>query len=160
MSALPPDEPTPAQRWFALAEEDLAAARVLIADGSAALRIAGFLAQQAAEKALKAGLFAALLGAPRIHGLNQLLSRYPTASAPRVDVDDLDMLDPWVIDGRYAADLPKLPADLAEQTLLRVTAPQIRLPHDSEVLSQLPDTVAGAMNPLPEITKLVCPRLR
>ena len=70
------------------------------------------------------------------------------------------MLDPWVIDGRYAADLPKLPADLAEQTLLRVTAPQIRLPHDSEVLSQLPDTVAGAMNPLPEITKLVCPRLR
>jgi HEPN domain-containing protein len=60
MSALPPDEPTPAQRWFALAEEDLAAARVLIADGSAALRIAGFLSQQAAEKALKAGLFAAL----------------------------------------------------------------------------------------------------
>jgi HEPN domain-containing protein len=96
MSALPPDEPTPAQRWFALAEEDLAAARVLIADGSAALRIAGFLSQQSAEKALKACLFAALLGAPRIHGLNQLLSRYPTASAPRVDVDDLDMLDPWV----------------------------------------------------------------
>ena len=96
MSALPPDEPTPAQRWFALAEEDLAAARVLIADGSAALRIAGFLSQQAAEKALKVGLFAALLGAPRIHGLNQLLSRYPTGSAPRVAVDDLDMLDPWV----------------------------------------------------------------
>ena len=68
----------------------------LVESGGAGLGIAGFLAQQAAEKALKAGLFAALLGAPRIHGLNQLLSRYPTASAPRVDVDDLDMLDPWV----------------------------------------------------------------
>ena len=59
MSASLPDEPSPAQRWFALAIEDLAAARILIADGSAALRIAGFIAQQAAEKALKAGLFAA-----------------------------------------------------------------------------------------------------
>jgi HEPN domain-containing protein len=118
MSALPPDEPTPAQRWFALAEEDLAAARVLIIDGSAALRIAGFLSQQAAEKSLKAGLFAALLGVPRIHGLNQLLSRYPTGSAPIVAAEDLDMLDPWVIDGRYAADLPDLAPDEAEDLLL------------------------------------------
>lgn len=59
MSASLLGEPSPAQRWFALAIEDLAAARVLIAEGSVALRIAGFLAQQAAEKALKAGLFAA-----------------------------------------------------------------------------------------------------
>ena len=50
MGASLADEPTPAQRWFALAEDDLAAARILVADGSAALRIAGFLAQQAAEK--------------------------------------------------------------------------------------------------------------
>ena len=78
MSASPPDEPSPAQRWFALAEEDLAAAQILIADGSAALRIAGFLAQRAAEKALKAGPFAASIAAPRIHGFNQLLARYPS----------------------------------------------------------------------------------
>jgi len=49
---------TPAQRWFRLAEQDLAAAGVLLRDGSAALRIVGFLAQQAAEKALKSGLLA------------------------------------------------------------------------------------------------------
>ena len=99
MSASLPEEPSPAQRWFALAIEDLAAARVLIAEGSVALRIAGFLAQQAAEKALKAGLFAASVGVPRIHGLNQLLARYPSVGAPDVDPDDLDLLDPWVIDG-------------------------------------------------------------
>ena len=118
MSASPPDEPSPAQRWFALAQEDLAAAQILIADGSAALRIAGFLAQQAAEKALKAGLFAASIAAPRIHGLNQLLARYPSTGVPNVDADDLDLLDPWVIDGRYAADLPDPGRSEADELLL------------------------------------------
>lgn len=108
MTATPPEEPTPAQRWFALATEDLAAAWVLLADGTVALRIAGFLAQQAAEKALKAGLFAASIPAPKIHGLQQLLSHYRDGDAPEIDLDDLDLLDPWVMDGRYAADLPDL----------------------------------------------------
>jgi HEPN domain-containing protein len=118
MSAPLPKEPSPAQRWFALAIEDLAAARVLIAEGSVALRIAGFLAQQAAEKALKAGLFAASIAVPRIHGLNQLLARYPSVGAPDVDPDDLDLLDPWVIDGRHAADLPDLGRTDADELLL------------------------------------------
>jgi len=117
MSALLPEEPSPAQRWFALAVDDLAAAHVLVADGSTALRIAGFLAQQAAEKSLKAGLFAASVAAPRIHGLSQLLALYPHPRAPVVDPDDLDMLDPWVIDGRYAADLPDLGRDEAHELL-------------------------------------------
>jgi HEPN domain-containing protein len=108
MNASLPDEPTPAQLWFALAEQDIAAARILINEGTTALRIAGFLAQQSAEKALKAGLFSLGMSAPRIHGLNQLLDRYTAGSAPDVDRDDLDLLDPWVIDGRYAADLPDL----------------------------------------------------
>ena len=94
----PDTEPSPAQRWFRLAEEDLIAARVLLRDGSAALRIAGFLAQQAAEKALKAGLFAANAAVPKIHGLSQLHASYPPAGTPDIDHDDLDILDPWVID--------------------------------------------------------------
>ncbi len=114
MSESEPDEPTPAQRWFRLAEDDVAAARVLVSDGTAALRIAGFLSQQAAEKALKAGLFHLGVMAPKIHGLTQLLDCYPTDDAPDVDRDDLDRLDPWVIDGRYAADLPDLDADPAQ----------------------------------------------
>ena len=117
MSASLPEGPSPAQRWFALATEDLAAARVLIAEGSVALRIAGFLAPQAAEKALKAGLFAASIAVPRIHGLNQLLARYPSVGAPDVDPDDLDLLDPWVFDGRYAADLPDLGRTDADELL-------------------------------------------
>lgn len=117
MSALPPEGPSPAQRWFALAVDDLAAAHVLVANGSTALRIAGFLAQQAAEKALKAGLFAASVPAPRIHGLSQLLACYQGPGAPVIDADDLDVLDPWVIDGRYAADLPDLGRTEADELL-------------------------------------------
>ena len=118
MSDQPPDtEPSPAQRWFRLAEEDPIAARVLLRDGSAALRIAGFLAQQAAEKALKAGLFDANAAVPKIHGLSQLHASYPPAGTPDIDHDDLDILDPWVIDGRYAADLPDLGA-IEAQVLL------------------------------------------
>jgi HEPN domain-containing protein len=118
---VPPEEATPAQRWFALALQDLVAARILLADGSAALRIVGFLSQQAVEKALKAGLFAASLSAPKIHGLQQLLGCYREGDAPSVDVDDLDVLDPWVIDGRYAADLPELSAGEASQLLVTAT---------------------------------------
>ena len=113
----PDTEPSPAQRWFRLAEKDLIAARVLLRDGSAALRIAGFLAQQAAEKALKAGLFAANAAVPKIHGLSQLHASYPPAGTPDIDHDDLDILDPWVIDGRYAADLPDLGAIEADELL-------------------------------------------
>ena len=113
----PDTEPSPAQRWFRLAEEDLIAARVLLRDGSAALRIAGFLAQQAAEKALKAGLFAANAAVPKIHGLSQLHASYPPAGTPDIDHDDLDILDPWVIDGRYAADLPDLGSIEADELL-------------------------------------------
>jgi HEPN domain-containing protein len=123
MSASLPDDATPAQRWFSLAEQDIAAARILIKDGSVALRIAGFLAQQAAEKALKAGLFSLGLTVPRIHGLNQLPDRYPIDGSPDVDRDDLDLLDPWVIDGRYAADLPDL--SLAEANDLAAAAGRV-----------------------------------
>jgi len=63
------------------------------------------------------GLFAANSAVPKIHGLSQLHASYPPASAPDIDPEDLDILDPWVIDGRYAADLPDLGA-IEAQVLL------------------------------------------
>jgi HEPN domain-containing protein len=62
-------------------------------------------------------LFAAATAAPKIHGLNQLLRCYSGAAAPAADPDDLDLLDPWVIDGRYAADLPDLGRSDADELL-------------------------------------------
>ncbi len=101
------DEVSPAERWFRLAEQDLEAAKVLLNDGSSAMRIVAFLAQQGAEKALKAGLIAVGVHPPHIHGLRQLHQALASEVAHvRIQADDLDALDPWVIDGRYAADLP------------------------------------------------------
>lgn len=100
-----------------------------------ASRIACFLAQQAAEKALKAGLIALGQQFPRIHGLTRLLATYPDECRPEVDQDDLDALDPWVIDGRYAADLPAVSS--AEATAVvamaaRVVEAVVPLIHDNQ----------------------------
>ena len=111
-------EPSPAERWYRLAQEDLAAAEVLLADSSTALRIVGFLSQQAAEKALKALLLAMEVVPPKIHSLRQLRNQLATANRPTIDDDDLDLLDPWVIDGRYAADLPDVDTTEAGQLLI------------------------------------------
>ena len=90
MSDQPPEpEMTPAQRWFRLAEQVLAAAGVLLRDGSSALRIVGFLAQQAAEKALKSGLLALGANAPRIHDLSQLNALYPITHSSHISDDVL-----------------------------------------------------------------------
>ena len=106
MSDTPADEASPAERWFRLAEQDLEAAKVLLGDGSAAIRIAAFLSQQAAEKALKAGLIAVGVHPPHIHGLRQLYDALLVVAPDLVRrIGDLELLDPWVIDGRYAADL-------------------------------------------------------
>jgi HEPN domain-containing protein len=107
---------SPAGRWHRLAEEDLAGAHAVLRAEDVAPRIACFLAQQAAEKALKAGLIAIGRQFPKTHGLTRLLATYPTGNRPALDEDDLDALDPWVIDGRYAADLP--PASPAEAAAL------------------------------------------
>jgi HEPN domain-containing protein len=103
--------------WLRLAEQDLVAARVLLTDPSAANRIACFLAQQAAEKALKAGLISLDESFPKIHGLTELLGRFPDGRRPAVDPDHLDVLDPWVLDGRYAADLPEVAPHEAEHVI-------------------------------------------
>lgn len=118
MSDQPPErEMTPAQRWFRLAEQDLAAAGVLLRDGTAALRIVAFLVQQAAEKALASGLLALSAEPPQIHDLRQLHAQYPTTKSPNISDNDLDLLDPWVIDGRYAADFPDLGPTEADELL-------------------------------------------
>lgn len=114
----PLEEPAPpAVRWLRLADEDLTAARTLLDSGSAVRRIVCFLAQQGAEKALKAGLFAVGQTFPRIHGLTELHARFPDDSRPIIDADDLDLLDPWVLDGRYAADLPDVSREYATRAL-------------------------------------------
>ncbi|MGH8896596.1 MAG: HEPN domain-containing protein [Egibacteraceae bacterium] len=81
-------------------------------------RIAAFLAQQAAEKTLKAILVAHSLPVPKIHDLRVLAERLPVP-ADALDAVDLELLNDWAIAGRYPADLPdELPRDEAEELCL------------------------------------------
>ena len=104
-----------AARWFALAVEDLEGVRVIVRDHVMVARIGGFLAQQSAEKAIKAALIAQGTDPPKSHLLTDLFALL--ADAPPLDVRELQTLSPWVNDGRYAADLPDATYGEVEQLL-------------------------------------------
>jgi HEPN domain-containing protein len=108
MTELPPEwpatEPTPAQSWLGRAEADLYVARLVLGDEGAALWIAAFHSQQAAEKAIKAGLIAQGVQPPKSHNLQELIALVDTESP--LDPADAELLNPWAVEGRYAADTP------------------------------------------------------
>jgi HEPN domain-containing protein len=62
-------------RWLRLAREDLAAARHLADAADLPHRVACLLAQQSAEKAIKAVLVAEDVDPPKLHDLRRLLER-------------------------------------------------------------------------------------
>jgi hypothetical protein len=84
------DQPNLAQaaRWFALAVEDLEGVRVIVRDHVLVARIGGFLAQQSAEKAIKAALIAQGTDPPKSHLLTDLFALL--GEAPPLDVRELE----------------------------------------------------------------------
>lgn len=69
------------------------------------LGLAAFLAHLAAEKALKGALIARGVVTRKIHDLVELQSSLVSGDAATVSSDDIDILVPWNIAGRYPADL-------------------------------------------------------
>ncbi len=94
-----------ADRWQREADEELRAAEVIAAHDEIPGRVAGFHARLAAEKALKALLIRRGVVLPRIHDLIELQRLLPPHSAAGFAVADLELLNPWTIDGRYPADV-------------------------------------------------------
>jgi HEPN domain-containing protein len=72
-----------------------------------AQREACYLAQQAAEKALKALLIFLTVDFPRTHDLDRLCSLLPPDVATRRDHADLSWLTGWVVEARYPGDWPE-----------------------------------------------------
>lgn len=102
-----------AGRRLNLARGDLASATVLLDHQDTALRNVGFLAQQAAEKALKAVLAARDADIPRTHDLTDLL--HALADPPAgLDLDELARLGKWAVGGRYPGDDDDLTRQAAE----------------------------------------------
>ena len=95
-----------ARRWMRFAEEDLRTAESLLADEERVPRHACWLAQQAAEKALKAGLVFHQIAHPFRHDLDALRNLLPEGWETKQEQADLAELTEWAVEARYPGDWP------------------------------------------------------
>ena len=103
-----------ARRWLRYATEDLASAKALAASDETTPRQPCWLAQQAAEKALKATLIALGTDFPRSHDLDLLCNLLPADRRAWLPTSDLAELTEWAVEARYPGDWPEAtPADAA-----------------------------------------------
>jgi HEPN domain-containing protein len=100
------------QRWLRYATEDLTAAEKMLSGTDSFPRHACWLAQQAAEKALKAGLISCDQEFPFTHDLDRLRNLLPDNWQVKAKCPDLAELTEWAVEARYPGDLPE--ATLAE----------------------------------------------
>jgi HEPN domain-containing protein len=92
---------------FRYAREDLEAAEAIVSQVYAAPRHACWLAQQAAEKALKAILVCLQVEFPRTHDLDRLVHLIPDGwQVPREHPDLADLTE-WAVEARYPGDWPE-----------------------------------------------------
>ncbi len=106
-----------ASRWLRYALDDLTAARVLAADVTVPPRQVCWLAQQAAEKALKAALCFLQTEFGKTHNLNTLRNLLPSDWMVRSQYPDLAELTAWAIEARYPGDWPEATEDDARRAL-------------------------------------------
>jgi HEPN domain-containing protein len=128
-------------RWMRLAHEDQAAAAYLAAADDLPYRLACLLAQQAAEKAIKAVLVAEDTDPPKLHDLRRLLERCSSRIMSELNEPALEDLSRWSIAGRY-------PADVAEGTAADAEA---CLATASRVLGYATEAVVGLVGTEPDV---------
>jgi HEPN domain-containing protein len=106
------------QQWLDRAHRDLRAAAILLRDDVQDYENAGFHAQQAAEKFLKAFLVCYQIEFPKTHNitlLRQLIGQREQALAERLA--PAEALTPFGVEFRYPGDLPPLSPDQGAQAL-------------------------------------------
>jgi HEPN domain-containing protein len=92
------------QRWLRYAREDLEAAEALVEQQTVVPRHICWLAQQAAEKALKAVLVFLGVEFPWRHDLDALRNLIPTDWEVKEKHPDLAELTQWAVEARYPGD--------------------------------------------------------
>lgn len=103
-------------QWLAKAEEDLLVARVIVGADLPSYDAAGFHAQQAAEKALKALLVRHQVEFRHTHDIQELLARAEAVAAGiSTHLTAAEALTPYAVDARY----PGAPPALARDTVSR-----------------------------------------
>jgi HEPN domain-containing protein len=114
--------PETSARWYRFAIGDLAAARALLANEQLPTRAAAYLAQQAAEKALKATIALDGTEPPWTHDLLLLRKRAP--AEVRSAATDIDLMPLWTAAsaGRYPeGDDPPYDRDEADRLVADAT---------------------------------------
>jgi HEPN domain-containing protein len=105
------------KRWLDYARNDIDAARALLRDPDLFPRQVCFLAQQAAEKALKAILIYLEIEFPFSHDLDRLRDMVPDGWRVKEEYPDLADLSIWAIEGRYPGDMPDVSETDAQDAL-------------------------------------------
>lgn len=94
------------RRWCRYAEEDLQTARQLVNRPGGVPRHPAWLAQQAAEKALKAVLIREQIEFPRTHNLSTLRDLIPSDWSVTAVQADLGQLSRFAVESRYPENVP------------------------------------------------------
>jgi HEPN domain-containing protein len=111
------------RRWLRYAAEDLAAAEAALGGTAFAPRHACWLAQQAAEKAIKAALVFLEVEFPWVHDLDALRRLLPEDWRARRDHADLAELSEWAVEARYpSSNTPDPTADDARAAVEQANA--------------------------------------
>jgi len=105
-------------RWLAKAQEDFDVARHLVSQGARFFPAAGFHAQQAAEKYLKALLVHHQIEFPKSHDLGELLDLLAPVEEPlALSLSEVTALNPYSVDMRYPAETPEMSGDEAQRAV-------------------------------------------
>ena len=106
------------QQWLDKAEEDFGVAKYLASKGTPYLSAIGFHAQQAAEKYLKAVLVHHQTEFSKTHNIGELLDLIVLVDASLAEsLRDTTALNPYGVDIRYPADLPKMTQEDSKEAM-------------------------------------------
>jgi HEPN domain-containing protein len=97
-----------ALRWLAFALSDINAARKLLSEPDYYPRQVCFLAQQSAEKALKAIYVFNEKDFPYTHDLDRLRETIPPGWRVKQQFPQLYALSNWAVESRYPGELPEV----------------------------------------------------
>jgi HEPN domain-containing protein len=96
-------------QWLTKADRDFVAAQILLQSDPFVLAIVGFLAQQAAEKYLKAYLVWKQIEFPKTHNIGALLVLISKANEElAAELMPARILSDYAVESRYPGDLPEL----------------------------------------------------
>jgi HEPN domain-containing protein len=102
-----PEHVVEAKRWLIFASQDLAAAMRMQKDEDYVSRHICWLAQQAAEKSIKAALILLQIDFPWRHDLDALSNLLPEDWIFKAQKPDLSALTEWAVEARYPGTWPE-----------------------------------------------------